>query len=156
MCYSGDLANKLHIHVDDCVVDVVEDDDDDDEEDDENVSVPLTVTMGLVAGYIFMGSLLFGVWENWDWLASAYYCFVTISTIGFGDLVPGSDGLQTTADNLKMIAAAAYIVFGMAIMSMAFNLIQVYTGYHFREWRRSCSCDNNNNNNNKTTIYKAQ
>jgi len=81
--------------------------------------------MGLVAGYIFMGSLLFGVWENWDWLTSAYYCFVTISTIGFGDLVPGSEGFQTTADNLKMTAASAYIVFGLAIMSMAFNLIQV-------------------------------
>jgi len=103
----------------------VEDDDDDDDDDDEKVSVPLTVTMGLVAGYIFMGSLLFGVWENWDWLTSAYYCFVTISTIGFGDLVPGSEGFQTTADNLKMTAASAYIVFGLAIMSMAFNLIQV-------------------------------
>jgi len=89
------------------------------------VSVPLTVTMCLVGGYIFMGSLLFAVWEGWDWLASAYYCFITISTIGFGDLVPGSEGFQTTTDNLKMIAAAAYIVFGMAIMSMAFSLIQV-------------------------------
>ena len=112
----------------DCVVYAVEDDDDDDDEDEEEeiekVSVPLTVTMGLVAGFIFMGSVLFGVWEGWDWLSSAYYCFITISTIGFGDLVPGGDGFQTTADNLKMIAAAAYIVFGMAIMSMAFNLIQ--------------------------------
>ena len=110
-----------------CVVCVaVDDDDDDDEEDYEKVSVPLTVTMGLIAGYIFMGSVLFGVWESWDWLGSAYYCFVTISTIGFGDLVPGSNGYQTTKDNLKMIAAAAYMVFGMAIMSMAFNLIQVF------------------------------
>jgi len=105
------------------VVDADDDDDDDDDEDeDDKVSVPLTVTMCLVAGYVFMGSLLFGVWEGWDWLASAYYCFVTISTIGFGDLVPGKD---KTAANLKMIAAAAYIIFGMAIMSMAFNLIQV-------------------------------
>ena len=104
----------------------VEDDDDDDEDEEiEKVSVPLTITMGLVAGFIFMGSVLFAVWEGWDWLSSAYYCFVTISTIGFGDLVPGSEGFRTTADNLKMIAAAAYIVFGMAIMSMAFNLIQV-------------------------------
>jgi potassium channel subfamily K protein len=72
-----------------------------------------------------MGSLLFGVWEDWDWLTSAYYCFITITTIGFGDVVPGSGGFQTVADQWKMIAASVYIVFGMAIMSMAFNLIQV-------------------------------
>jgi len=115
-----------------CLCIVVEDDDEDDDDDDEKVSVPLTVTMGLIAGYLFMGSLLFGVWEGWDWLASAYYCFITISTIGFGDLVPGGDNFRTAADNLKMIAAAAYIIFGMAIMSMAFNLIQVIYTYFLR------------------------
>jgi len=109
---------------------VVDDDDDDDDDDDEKISVPLTVTMCLIAGYIFMGSVLFGVWENWDWLASSYYCFVTISTIGFGDLVPGSEGFRSTAQNLKMIATAVYIVFGLAIMSMAFNLIQVFICYY--------------------------
>jgi len=122
----NDIAYNVHRWC--CVTHAVEDDDDDDDDEDEDiekVSVPLTVTMGLVAGFIFMGSVLFGVWEGWDWLSSAYYCFITISTIGFGDLVPGGEGFQTTADNLKMIAAAAYIVFGMAIMSMAFNLIQV-------------------------------
>jgi len=111
-----------------CVACPVEDDDEDDEEEDfEKVSVPLTVTMFLVGSYVFMGSLLFGAWEGWDWVSSAYYCFITISTIGFGDLVPGAaEGFQTAVDNLKMVAASAYIVFGMVIMSMAFNLIQVF------------------------------
>jgi potassium channel subfamily K protein len=37
-----------------------------------------------------MGSLIFTVWEGWDIIASGYYCFITISTIGFGDIVPGA------------------------------------------------------------------
>ena len=101
-----------------------EDDDDDDDDDDLLISVPLTVTMSVIAGYLFMGSILFGVWEGWDWLKAAYYCFITISTIGFGDVVPGFSSIESSQDQLKMFGATIYIVFGMAIMSMAFNLIQ--------------------------------
>jgi potassium channel subfamily K protein len=103
------------------------DDDDDDEEEDEGlkISVPLTITIGLLAFYVFMGALLFGVWEGWDWLTAAYFCFITISTIGFGDYVPGySNNAADSGAQLKMVGAAVYIVFGMALMSMAFNLIQ--------------------------------
>jgi Ion channel len=103
------------------------DDDDDDEDEDEGLklSVPLTITIGMLAFYVFMGALLFGVWEGWDWLTGAYFCFITISTIGFGDYVPGySNSASDSGAQLKMVGAAVYIVFGMALMSMAFNLIQ--------------------------------
>ena len=62
--------------------------------------------------------------EGWDWLTSAYCCFVTISTIGFGDVVPGSENFDTTVGQLKMLVAAVYMMFGMALLSMSFNLIQ--------------------------------
>jgi potassium channel subfamily K protein len=106
---------------------IVDDDDDDDDEEDEGLklSVPLTITIGLLAFYVFVGALLFGVWEDWDWLTAAYFCFITISTIGFGDYVPGySNSASDSGAQLKMVGAAVYIVFGMALMSMAFNLIQ--------------------------------
>jgi Ion channel len=106
---------------------VIDDDEDEDDEEDDNqtLSVPLTVTILMLAFYIFMGALLFGVWESWDWLVASYFCFITISTIGFGDFVPGySNSNEDTTEQLKMIGAAVYIVLGMALMSMAFNLIQ--------------------------------
>lgn len=34
-----------------------------------------------------------GFWQlepGWDYLESVYYCFITFSTIGFGDLVPNA------------------------------------------------------------------
>jgi len=105
-------------------VQLVDDIEDDDEDDEQKMSVPLTVTIGMLAGFIFMGALLFGVLEEWDWLTSAYCCFVTISTIGFGDVVPGSQNFDTVVGQLKMLVAAIYMVFGMALLSMAFNLIQ--------------------------------
>ena len=57
-------------------------------------------------------------------LKASYFCFVTISTIGFGDIVPGANGLESAADQWKMVGAAFYMLFGMAILSMCFSLIQ--------------------------------
>ena len=68
--------------------------------------------MGVIAFYIFMGALLFGVWEEWEPLEASYFCFVTISTIGFGDLVPGSANFENAEDQYKMIISAVYMIFG--------------------------------------------
>ena len=103
---------------------IVDDDEEDDDLDEDKMSVPLTITMSVIAGYIFMGALLFGVLEKWDPLKASYFCFITISTIGFGDVVPGSATFETTSDQYKMIAAAIYMLFGMAILSMCFSLMQ--------------------------------
>ena len=103
---------------------VLDDEDDDDEDEDDKISVPLTITMIVIAGYILMGALLFGVWERWDVLKASYFCFVTISTIGFGDVVPGSASFEKEADQYKMILSAIYMTFGMAIISMCFSLMQ--------------------------------
>jgi potassium channel subfamily K, invertebrate len=107
----------------------IEDDDEDEENDGETeemkITVPLTVTLGMLGFYIFVGALLFGVWNSLSWIDAAYFCFITITTIGFGDIVPGASSNSTDAvSSLKRIVTVVYMVFGMAIISMAFNLIQ--------------------------------
>jgi len=91
---------------------------------DEILTVPITMSLGIISGYLFVGSILFGVWEGWDPLGAAYFCFVTISTIGFGDLVPGSgDNFQSEGDDWKIASAAMFILLGMVLLSMCVNLI---------------------------------
>jgi len=93
---------------------------------DPEVGIPLTITLLIVLGYIVMGAIIFGIWEKWEFMEAAYYCFVTISTIGFGDLVPGTNGNSFgTAEVLILTVDGIYIVLGLAIVAMAFNLIQV-------------------------------
>ncbi|XP_050402823.1 TWiK family of potassium channels protein 7 [Patella vulgata] len=98
-------------------------DDDDDDLDDKKITVPLTITMIVIGGYIFGGAVLFGLWEGWDWLQSAYFCFITLSTIGFGDVVPGTD-FENSQAQAQLLLGAVYVLFGMAILSMCFSLMQ--------------------------------
>lgn len=40
--------------------------------------------------FIFLPACLFVLFEGWDYVAAVYYAFVTLTTIGFGDLVAGN------------------------------------------------------------------
>lgn len=44
--------------------------------------VPIWLCVFLVVGYIIGGAFLFRTWENWEFLDAAYFCFITLTTIG--------------------------------------------------------------------------
>lgn len=46
-------------------------------------------TIVLFRRYLYSGAVLFAGWEKWGLLDGAYFCFISLSTIGFGDIVPG-------------------------------------------------------------------
>ena len=48
---------------------VLDSDEQDDYEDPYYISVPLTITMLVIAGYVIIGALLFAAWENWSLLS---------------------------------------------------------------------------------------
>lgn len=44
--------------------------------------VPIWLCVFLVISYILGGAYLFSKWEKWSFLDSAYFCFITLTTIG--------------------------------------------------------------------------
>ena len=56
----------------------------------EEVNVPVTISLMLIAFYLGLGAMIFSRWEQWDVSSAYYFSFVTLSTIGFGDMVPGN------------------------------------------------------------------
>ncbi|KAI6189690.1 Potassium channel subfamily K member 18 [Aphelenchoides bicaudatus] len=84
----------------------------------------MPVSVGIITVIVFIGggAVLFSVWEGWNLFDGAYYSFITLSTIGFGDIVPG----QTLDDDSqeKLVVCALYLLFGMALIAMAFKLMQ--------------------------------
>ncbi|XP_013420597.1 uncharacterized protein LOC106180958 [Lingula anatina] len=105
---------------------IIDNDDDDDDEEEEKITVPLTVTMLVIIGWLLGGSVLYTVWyKDWKWYSSFYFCFITMSTIGFGDYYPSVDnGLGTVEDIMIMVSAWTYTIVGMAFLAMGFNLMQ--------------------------------
>ncbi|GIX95137.1 hypothetical protein CDAR_178881 [Caerostris darwini] len=96
------------------------------------VSVPITLCMVILLGYISGGAVLFSLWEGWGFLDGSYFCFVTLSTIGFGDLVPGDSVISESGSQEKLVMCSLYLLFGMALIAMCFNLMQEEVIHKFR------------------------
>lgn len=90
--------------------------------------VPISLVLIFVVLYIMVGAMVFSVWEEWSFLESAYFCFITLSTIGLGDYVPGrtikTTGSGSDEGHAQLIVCCLYLVLGLAIIAMSFNLVQ--------------------------------
>ncbi|CAG0924920.1 unnamed protein product [Notodromas monacha] len=95
---------------------------DDQEPDPSQRSVPIWLCVFLVVGYIFGGAFLFSGWEKWNFLDSAYFCFITLTTIGFGDFVPAQN--VKVNGEVSITLCSLYLLFGIALLAMSFNLVQ--------------------------------
>jgi len=81
--------------------------------------LPMTISITFLTVYIAIGAYIFNNLEKWSLIESAYFSFITLATIGFGDLVPGSNNKTTS-----LILACVYIIIGLAVLSMVFNLME--------------------------------
>ena len=70
--------------------------------------VPFWICLLLVFTILFGGAFMFSSLEQWTFLNSVYFCFITLSTIGFGDFVPknkNNTDLGLTADQTELVRA---------------------------------------------------
>lgn len=54
---------------------------------------------------LFVGAVLYLQEEQWNFLEGVYFCFITFSTIGFGDLVPngGEESILGSSPQLASV-----------------------------------------------------
>ncbi|XP_051725221.1 potassium channel subfamily K member 18 [Ctenopharyngodon idella] len=83
----------------------------------DHFNVPLLVILLVVFAYMVVCSQILKRWESeMNHFDAFYFTFITLTTIGFGDIVPKHP-------NYFMVTFL-FIIMGMAIMSMAFKLGQ--------------------------------
>lgn len=64
---------------------------------------------------ISAGTIVFHRLEDWSWASSFYFSIVTLTTVGYGDLVPTSD--------LTRVITAIFILMGSTIVLSAVAVI---------------------------------
>uniref|UniRef100_A0A0K8SZ63 Potassium channel domain-containing protein n=2 Tax=Lygus hesperus TaxID=30085 RepID=A0A0K8SZ63_LYGHE len=93
---------------------------------DDEFNLPISVAISILLVYIFMGATVFWCWEeDWTFFESFYFVFISMSTIGFGDLVP--------KNQMYMMLSIVYLAFGLALTSMCINVVQEKLSDTFRK-----------------------
>ena len=128
-----DNADSTDLETDD------ESDDENEEQDLDSVTVPISLCLTIMVSFIVGGATLFSEWESWDLLEGSYFCFISLSTIGFGDYVPG-DSIQSESGEIQLsfIFCSMYLMLGMALIAMCFNLMQEEVVASIRAMGKRC------------------
>ncbi|KAH0622617.1 hypothetical protein JD844_025068 [Phrynosoma platyrhinos] len=84
----------------------------------------LTMGLFLMAGtllFLVFPPMIFSYVEGWSYGEGFYFTFITLSTIGFGDYVVGTDPNKHYISVYRSLAAI-WIIFGLAWLALIFNL----------------------------------
>ena len=61
-------------------------------------------------------SAIFTAIEDWSYRDSMYYVFVTLTTVGFGDFVPGQESSQYR--EFYKICVGVWIILGLSVLAL--------------------------------------
>ncbi|XP_023950613.2 uncharacterized protein LOC112054902 isoform X1 [Bicyclus anynana] len=92
---------------------------------DDEFNLPISVAIFILVVYIIIGAVGYNIWEDWSFFESFYFVFISMSTIGLGDMVPDHP--------MFMMASILYLVFGLALTSMCINVVQVKLSDTFKQ-----------------------
>ena len=68
---------------------------------------------GVALGLLMLGTIMYRILEDWSWVDSLYFSTVAVTTVGFGDLAPSTDGSK--------LFTVFYILSGVSVIATYLN-----------------------------------
>ncbi|XP_019641602.1 PREDICTED: two pore potassium channel protein sup-9-like [Branchiostoma belcheri] len=89
------------------------------------VSYSNLVTVGFISCTVILtsGAAAFQFFEGWGFYDSFYYCFITLTTIGFGDFVALQQNKALENKPGYVIFSLLFIFIGLTVVSASMNLL---------------------------------
>ncbi|XP_041971872.1 potassium channel subfamily K member 18-like [Aricia agestis] len=87
-----------------------------------SILAPICLCLASIFTYIFFGALVLYHLEGWSLIDGIYFCFMSLSTIGFGHLAPGLT-YKNAASTGTVWFCSIYIITGLALTAMCFNVL---------------------------------
>ncbi|TMS38417.1 hypothetical protein L596_005147 [Steinernema carpocapsae] len=78
--------------------------------------MPVLAAVFITVGWIFFCAFLFQLWENWTYPRSLYFMFISLLTIGLGDVAVERKDV--------MVLCFVFVIVGLSLVSMCINVIQ--------------------------------
>ena len=90
-----------------------------------DISMENMVTVGFFSciGTLCIGAAAFSHYEDWSFFQSYYYCFITLTTIGFGDFVALQKNRALQRKPLYVAFSFMYILVGLTVIGAFLNLV---------------------------------
>jgi len=80
-----------------------------------NLRVQLFVALSALVGMISIGTVVYHNLEGWSWTDSFYFSVCSITTVGYGDLAPTTEGTR--------LFTAFYVLVGVAVAFTALGVL---------------------------------
>ncbi|XP_045453821.1 TWiK family of potassium channels protein 12-like [Melitaea cinxia] len=114
-----------------------------------SILAPVFLCLGAIFIYISIGAIVLLNLDNMGIIDGFYFCFMTLSTIGFGNIIPGMsyttiNGVRYYTVNSNVLwFCSAYTLIGLALTAMCFGVIHDEIIYRIKHQQKEWSQKHN-------------
>ena len=75
----------------------------------------------VLGSWIALGTIIYTVYEDWSVIESVYFCVMTLTTIGYGDLTPSDSTMQLYTVVYAVLGIGFFVAFNAQLARIAFR-----------------------------------